>query len=99
MKQRPCGDSPPNLAAPRVVSARMLRFTPPAMAVEDSPRRRLSQARCTATSEDDWAVSTVMLGPRSPSVCETRLAMTPRPVPAIVCWSIASVPARSSTVA
>nr|WP_246214143.1 hypothetical protein [Kitasatospora viridis] len=67
MKQRPSGERPPNFASSAAVSWLMLSLTPPTRALVHSPRRRLSQARWTATSEDDWAVSTVMLGPLSPS--------------------------------
>ncbi|AKA08899.1 hypothetical protein SAZ_29075 [Streptomyces noursei ZPM] len=38
------------------------------------PRRRLSQARCTAVSEAEQAVSIAMLGPVRSRTCETRLA-------------------------
>ncbi len=48
----------------------------------DSPRSRLSAARCTATNEDDCPVSTVMLGPRVASTWDTRLAIIDRLTPA-----------------
>lgn len=67
-----------------VLSGRMLRFTPPTMAAVDSPLRRLSHARCTATRDDDCPVSTVRLGPCSPRVYETRLAMMLRCDPVTV---------------
>ncbi|GHJ99316.1 hypothetical protein SY2F82_11140 [Streptomyces sp. Y2F8-2] len=73
-------------------SARMFRFTPATIAASASPPRRLSQARCTATREDDWAVSTVRLGPCRSRKYETRLAMIPRFRPVMVCWVTASVP-------
>jgi hypothetical protein len=75
VKQQPSGDSPPNLSTPIALSGMMLRFTPPASASVDSSRSRLSQARCTVTSADEQAESTVMLGPCRPSVYETRFAM------------------------
>jgi hypothetical protein len=53
VKHRPSGDSPPNFAAARVLSGLRFRFTPPARAAVHSPASRLSQARCTATSEED----------------------------------------------
>ncbi len=65
-RQRPSGDSAPKLPIAAVVSASRLRFTPPASARLLSPRRRLSQASCTATSDDDCPVSRVRLGPRRP---------------------------------
>ena len=40
-----------------------ITFAPPARATSHSPLARLWQARCTATSDDEQAVSTVMLGP------------------------------------
>ncbi len=39
------------------------RLTPDASAKSHSPSRRLRLARCTATSEDEQAVSTVIAGP------------------------------------
>ncbi len=48
------------------------RFTPPASATLHSPMRRLWAARCSATSEDEHAVSTARLGPCNPSAYETR---------------------------
>ena len=47
-------------------SGSSIRFTPPARAMRDSPARRLWQARWTATSEDEQAVSTARLGPCKP---------------------------------
>ncbi len=47
---------------------------PPASAVSDSPRSRLWQARCTATSEVEQAVCTVTEGPVRLSLYETRVA-------------------------
>ena len=41
-----------------------ITLAPPASARSHSPARRLWQARCTATSEDEHAVSMVRLGPR-----------------------------------
>ncbi|GLZ29220.1 hypothetical protein Lesp02_14100 [Lentzea sp. NBRC 105346] len=68
-----------------MVCGTRFRFTPPASAIVLAPVRRLSQARWTATSDDDCAVSTVMLMPRAPSRYEIRLASMPRCVPASVC--------------
>ncbi|COZ72630.1 Uncharacterised protein [Mycobacterium tuberculosis] len=39
-----------------------------------SPDSRLRQARCTATSDDEHAVCTAMLGPRRLNACEIRVA-------------------------
>ena len=55
-------------------SGRRIRFTPPASASSDSPSHRLRQARWTATSEDEQAVSIARLGPRKSKWCEIRLA-------------------------
>ena len=41
------------------------RLTPPTMAMSHSRRRSAWQARCSATSDDEHAVSTAMLGPRA----------------------------------
>ena len=41
--------------------------TPPASASEHSPVRSAWQARCSATSADEQAVSTVTAGPSSPN--------------------------------
>lgn len=90
--ETPSGDSAPKRSSVVAFSASRLRFTPATTAVVDSPLRRLSHARCTATSDDDCAESTVRLGPRSPRWYETRPAMTPRFTPAIVCWVTASSP-------
>ena len=45
-----------------VGSGDRIRFTPPASAIAHSPVRRLWHARCTATSDDEHAVSIVMRG-------------------------------------
>ncbi len=43
-----------------------LTVTPPATAIEHSPRRSDCAARWTATKEDEQAVSTVIAGPSNP---------------------------------
>lgn len=53
-------------------------LTPPAMAYPHSPRRMLSQARWSATRDEEQAVSTTMLGPRKSPKYETWLAMEER---------------------
>ncbi len=40
-----------------------MRFTPPTTAMSQSPARRLRAARCTATKDDEQAVSIAVLGP------------------------------------
>ena len=51
------------------------RFTPAAIASSDSPVRRLWHARCTATSDDEHAVSTATDGPRRSRKYDSRFAM------------------------
>ena len=63
MLQRPSGDIMWALVSARVISGLRIRFTPPARARSISRRRRLWQARCTVTSDDEQAVSSVTLGP------------------------------------
>ncbi len=53
-----------------------MTVTPPARAMSHSPPRSAWAARCTATSEDEQAVSTVTAGPSSPKVYDTRPEMT-----------------------
>ena len=57
--------------------------TPPASASEHSPPRSAWQARCSAVSDDEHAVSTVTAGPSSPNVYATRpdTMLGARPVP------------------
>ncbi len=45
-----------------------MTVTPPARAMEHSPDRRACTARCSATSDDEHAVSTVTAGPSNPKV-------------------------------
>ncbi len=97
--QRASGESAPRRARARVLSGIRFRLTPPASAVVDSPPRRLAQAACTATSEEDWAVSRVMLGPRRPRAWLTRLAMMPRWVPVTLYWLMAGAPYSCSSLA
>ncbi len=60
-----------------------ITVTPPARASEHSPARSAWMARCSATSDDEHAVSTVTAGPSSPKVYESRpdTALAPLPVP------------------
>ena len=46
---------------------------PPTIAVSISPFSNALTAWSSATSDDEQAVSIVMLGPRSPNMCEIRL--------------------------
>ena len=49
-----------------------ITITPPARTRLASPARSAWQARCTATSADEHAVSTVTAGPSRPSAYDTR---------------------------
>ena len=65
-----CRENPTN--SPGVA----ITATPPASARSQSPARSAWQARCTATSADEHAVSTVTAGPSSPSAYDTRPEIT-----------------------
>ena len=54
-------------AMSRDIDGESSRFTPLASASVLSPMRRLVQARCRATSDDEQAVSTTMAGPSVPN--------------------------------
>jgi hypothetical protein len=60
-------DSIPLRESAMLPSGERKRFAPPAIAIFDSPRRRLSQARWAAERDDEQAVSRVRLGPVTPS--------------------------------
>ena len=81
------------VAVSRVVSAESIRFTPPARASVASPFRRLWQAMCTATSDDEHSVSTATLGPWRPSTYDSRPAAKAWPLPVSMYTSSASRPA------
>ncbi|CAM5619519.1 hypothetical protein SNARM312S_06976 [Streptomyces narbonensis] len=49
-----------------------MTVAPPASARSHSPRRRALAARCSATSDDEHAVSTVTAGPSRPYVYDRR---------------------------
>jgi hypothetical protein len=55
--------------------------TPPARAMPHSPWRSAWAARCSATSDDEHAVSTVTAGPSSPNTYDTRPDVTLAVVP------------------
>nr|WP_037908413.1 hypothetical protein [Actinacidiphila yeochonensis] len=65
---RPSGAIRPLWLKLSAIRGLAITFTPPASARSASPARSAWQARCTATSEDEQAVSTTMLGPRRFSV-------------------------------
>ncbi len=60
-----------------------ITLTPPASARAHSPLRRDCTARCSATSEEEQAVSTVIAGPSRPKVYDSRpeTALAAMPVP------------------
>ncbi len=64
--QRPSGDSPRCRLNARNGLGVAITVTPPASASEHSPERSARAAQCSATSEDEHAVSTVIAGPRRP---------------------------------
>ncbi len=80
---RPSGDRPRWRLKPTNVSGLDMTVTPPASASVHSPERRAWTARCSATSEDEQAVSTVTAGPSKPNVYairpETTLPWLPVP--------------------
>src|SRR3990172_4553133 len=66
--QRPSGASAPTSERPINASGIKITFTPPARARLLCPVRKLWQARCTAVSDEEQAVSTAMHGPCRPNV-------------------------------
>src|SRR3989442_15493720 len=62
------------------------RLTPPASATWHSRRRRLSHARCTATSEEEHAVSTGRLGPWRSRAYDTRFATDQGIALGVIIW-------------
>ncbi len=63
---RPSDDSPPCRENSTNVSAVDITVTPPASANEQSPVRSACSAQCSATNDDEQAVSTVTAGPSMP---------------------------------
>ena len=67
--QRPSGERPRCRAKSTISTPGVaITVTPPASASEHSPERSAWHARCSATSDDEQAVSTVTAGPSSPNV-------------------------------
>ena len=73
--QSPVGDSAPAWSKPWKTEGDNNRFTPAAIAISEAPDRRLWHARCTATRDDEHAVSTAIEGPRRSRKYESRFAM------------------------
>src|ERR1700736_5814649 len=65
-------------------SGRNMTLTPPASASDVSPLQRSWHARWTATSEDEHAVSSEMLGPRKSSMKDRRFESTVMVAPTAV---------------
>ncbi|GID94507.1 hypothetical protein Adi01nite_39190 [Amorphoplanes digitatis] len=87
--QRPSGARPPCRVKPEKPIGVAITVTPPASASEHSPLRSACAARCSATSDDEHAVSTVSAGPSSPRAYDTRPEMTLAVRP-VVAWPSAS---------
>ncbi|GAA3226475.1 hypothetical protein GCM10020256_36990 [Streptomyces thermocoprophilus] len=66
--QRPSAASPFCRLNSTNAPGRDISVTPPASAMEHSPRRSACTARCSATSDDEQAVSTDRAGPLNPNV-------------------------------
>ena len=81
--QRPSGDMPRRRLNSTCRSGDSISVTPAATARSHSPWRKALQARWVVTSDDEQAVSTVMLGPSRPSTYETRpdMVLPAEPVP------------------
>src|ERR1700682_5001202 len=78
---RPSGDNARKADIPMAISGVRIRLMPPASARLHSFARRLWQARWTAASADEQAVSTVMHGPCSPRRYDRRPAPKHKPAP------------------
>ncbi len=81
--QRARGDSMLARERTTLVSVFRMSCTPPASAASARPLRIASQAWCTATREDEHAVSILMLGPRRSNKYDKRFAaiLSALPVP------------------
>ena len=80
---RPSGLNAPAFENEIVTDGERIRFAPPASARRVSPAHRLRQARCTAVSDEEHAVSSAMLGPCRPRANEMRpaAALSELPLP------------------
>ncbi len=67
-RHRPLGASPPWAVNAENAVGVVMTPTPPASARSHSPDRSACTARCSATSDDEHAVSTVTEGPSRPAV-------------------------------
>ena len=80
---RPSPASPPCRENPANTAGDAITVTPPASARLDSPDRSDWHARCSATSDDEHAVSTDTAGPSSPRQYATRPDTTLTGLPVI----------------
>ncbi len=80
---RPSAANPPCRVNSEKVRGVAITVAPPASASEHSPCRSDCAARCTATSEEEQAVSTVTAGPSRPNVYATRPEATLGDTPVI----------------
>src|SRR5687767_7964122 len=71
---RPSGEMARALERNTMISGDRERWTPPASARSHSPARKLWQAKCSATKEEEHAVSIDMLGPWRPNINDSRPA-------------------------
>ncbi|RGC65100.1 hypothetical protein C5N14_30380 [Micromonospora sp. MW-13] len=74
-----------------------ITVTPPASARSHSPDRSACTARCSATSEDEQAVSTVTAGPSNPNEYATRPDSTLAEAP-VAPYPVSASPAWRTTV-
>jgi hypothetical protein len=65
--QRPSGANPRSCEKSKNITGDPMTVTPPASASEHSPARNPCTARCSATNDEEHAVSTANAGPSSPS--------------------------------
>src|SRR6185295_3203055 len=70
--QRPSGAIALSRLNSTKVAGVLITVTPPASARSHSPWRSAVHARCSATSDDEHAVSIVTAGPCSPSTYDSR---------------------------
>src|SRR4030067_2758819 len=79
--KRPSGATALVIDKKTLISGEIIRCEPPARARSDSPFRRDVQARCTATREDEQAVSTAILGPCRPRIYDNLPGATQKRFP------------------
>ncbi|EYT81386.1 hypothetical protein CF54_19845 [Streptomyces sp. Tu 6176] len=90
--ERPSGDSPRCRANSTNVPGVDITVTPPTSAIEHSPARSALAARCSATSDDEHAVSMVTVGPVRSNRYDTRPERTLAVLP------VSSTPSSSSGI-